>query len=94
MKKQWKWVYWLYIDQIKKDEETLHVIMSREGSVVNKFWTIFICNFRESLQYCIQTQNESGQPLWALKNYPQKMKREFFLQISKLRINKTHFKPE
>ena len=37
MKKQWKWVYLLYIDQIKKDEETLHVIMSREGSVVNKF---------------------------------------------------------
>ena len=64
MKKQWGWVYWLYIDQIKKDEETLHVIMSKEGSLVNnKFWAMFICNFRESLQYCIQTQIDSGQPL-------------------------------
>ena len=41
-------------------------------SVVNKFCTIFICNFRESLQYCIQTQNESGQPLQALKIIPKK----------------------
>ena len=64
MKKQWECVYWSYIDQIKKDEETLHVIMSKEGSLVNDtFWAMFICNFRESLQYCIQTQIDSSQPL-------------------------------
>ena len=70
--------------------------MSKEESVVNnKFWTMFICNFGESLEYFIQTQNDSGQPLWAPKKYPQKMiKRGFFLKNSKLRINKTHFKPE
>ena len=33
---------------------------------------MFICNFRESLQYRIQIQNDSGQPLWAPKKYPQK----------------------
>ena len=38
------------MDLAQKDEETLHVIMNKEGSVVdNKFWTMFICNFRESL---------------------------------------------
>ena len=82
MKKQWEWVYWFYIDQIKKDEETLHVIMSKEESVVNnKFWTMSICDFRESLQYRIQAQNDSGQPLWAPKKYPPKNNQEmiFFL---------------
>ena len=56
---------------------------------------MFIRNFRESLQYRIQTQNDSGQPLWAPKKYPQKNDREriFFLQISKLRINRAYFKP-
>ena len=50
MQKQWEWIYWLYTDQIKKAEETLHVCMSKEGSVVNnKFWTMSICNFRETL---------------------------------------------
>ena len=72
MKKQWWWVYSLYIDHIKKDEETLHVILSKEGSVV-KFRTMFICNFRGNFQYRIQTQNDSGQPLCAPKKYPQKM---------------------
>ena len=79
MKKQWEWVYWLYIDQIKKDEETLHVIMSKEGSVVNnKFWTMFICNFRA---YSIASRpkmivvSHYGHP----KDVPQKMiKRGFF----------------
>ena len=81
MKKQWEWVYWLFTDQIIKDEEILHVIMSKEGGVVNSnFWTMFKGNFRESLQYHIQTQNDSGQLLWAPKNYPQKMiKRGFFI---------------
>ena len=38
-------------DQAKKDAETLHVIISKEGSVVNnKFWTMFICNYRETLK--------------------------------------------
>ena len=38
-------------DQAKKDEQTLHVIISKEGSVVNnKFWTMFICNYRETLK--------------------------------------------
>ena len=42
----------------------LHVIMSKDRSVVNnKFWTIFIRNFRENLQHRIQTQKDSGQPL-------------------------------
>ena len=74
-------VYWLYIDQIKNDEETLHVIMSKEVSIVNNnFSTMFICNFRESLPYRMPTQNDSGQPLWVPKKYPQKMiKRGFFL---------------
>ena len=37
------------------------------------------------------TQNDSRQPLWAPKKYPQKLiKRGFFLQISKWRINKAH----
>ena len=54
--------------------------MSKEGSVVNnKFWTMLTCNFRESLQYHIQTQNDSGQPLRAPKIYPQKWSREDFL---------------
>ena len=81
--KQWERAYWFFIDQIIKDEETLYVIMSKEGSVVNnKFWTMLICNFRESLQHHIQTQNDSGQPLWAPKNYLQKMiKRGFFYKF-------------
>ena len=83
MKKQWEWVYWLCIDQIKKDEETLHAITSKEGSAVNnKFWTMFICNFRESLQYPIQTQNDSGQPLCAPKKYPQKNDQERIFSIN------------
>ena len=83
MKKQWEWVYWLYIDQIKKDEETLYVIMSKEESVVNnKFWTILICNFGESLEYFIQTQNDSGEPLWAPKKYPQKNNQERIFSIN------------
>ena len=72
-------VYCLYIDQIKNDEETLHVIMSKEVSIVNNnFWTMFICNFRESLPYRMPTQNDSGQPLWVPKKYPKKWSREDF----------------
>ena len=37
-------------DQVQKDEETLQVIMSKEGS-------------GENLQHRTQTQNDSGQPL-------------------------------
>ena len=38
----------LYYTYIRKDEQALHVIMNKEGSVVeNKFLTMFICNFRE-----------------------------------------------
>ena len=34
----------------KKDEETLHIIINKEGSVVDiRFCTMFICNFRERL---------------------------------------------
>ena len=41
---------------------------------------------------CIQTQNDSGQPLWAPKKFPPKMiKRKSFSQFSNLQINKTHF---
>ena len=81
MKKQWEWICWLFIDQIIKDEENVHVIMNKERDIVNnKFWTMLTCNFRESLQYHIQTENDSGQLLWAPKNYPQKMiKRGFFI---------------
>ena len=51
MKKQRECVYWLHIDQVKKDKETLHAIKNKEGSEVNNnFLTMFICsNFRKSL---------------------------------------------
>ena len=46
-------------------------------------------------QYRNQTQNDSGQLLWAPKKCHQKIiKRGFLHIISKLRINKMHFKPE
>ena len=47
--------------------------MIKEGSVVSKVWTMFIYNLEKA-------QNDSEQPLWAPKKYPQKMiKRGFFL---------------
>ena len=45
--------------KLKKDEGTLHVIMDKEGSVVdNKFYTMFICNFRESLTLMRLTESK------------------------------------
>ena len=64
---------WRTKDQVQKEEGTLHVIMSKERSVVkNNFWTKFTYSFRESLQSCIQAQNDSGQPLWTLRKISQK----------------------
>ena len=42
----------------------------------------------------IQTQNDSGQPLWAPKKNVPKNDRDFFLKISRSRVNKTYFKLE
>ena len=53
--------------------------MSKEGSAVNnKFRTMLTCNFRETLQYHIQTQNDSSQPLRAPKIYPQNDQERIF----------------
>ena len=69
---------WKIVGQFKKDEETLHVIMSKEGSAVNnKSWTMFICDFRESLHFIASRPkmilfNHYGHP----KYIPKKWSRE------------------
>ena len=45
--------------KLKKDNETLSVIIKKQGSVVeNNFCAISICNFRESLTRRILTESK------------------------------------
>ena len=45
MRKQWECVYWLYIDQIKKDEETLYVILEKVYSIASRPKMIVVSHY-------------------------------------------------